>query len=104
MQANLVYDGYFVQYDVVRELMLLYVYNNLTREYVYLSKRKQIVKLHKPKRLIICSIYRVSNQEDVWVKHAAPQQGLRKCSGIRSFNQNPNTGLMNAVMNCEKQR
>jgi hypothetical protein len=90
-----------VQYDVVRELKLLY---DLRREYVYLYKRKQIVKLHEPKRPIICSIYKVSNQEEMWVKHAARQQGLRKCSGIRNFNRNPNTGLMNAVMNCGKQR
>ena len=51
--ANLVYDEYFVQYDVIRELMLFC--SDLTREYVDLTERKQVVKLHKPKRLIICS-------------------------------------------------
>ena len=69
-----------------------------------LSKRKQIVKLRIPERLIICSIYRVSNQEEMWVKHAARQQGLRKCSGIRNFNQNPVRVLMKAVMHCGKER
>jgi len=91
-----------VQYDVIREPRLLY--NNLTREYVYLSERKQIVQLHKPKRLIICSMYRVSNQEEMRVKYSARQPGLRKCSGTRNFNQNPGTCLMNAVMHCGKER
>jgi len=71
---------------------------------VDLSKRKQIVKLHKPKRLLICSIYRVSNQEEMWVKHVARQQGLRKYSGMRNFNQNPGKGLMKVVMHCGKER
>ena len=47
LQAK-VYDGYFVQYDVIRELGLLY--NDLMMECVYLSKRKQIVYLRKTEK------------------------------------------------------
>ena len=91
-----------MRYNVIRELRLLY--NNPTREYVDLSKRKQIVKLHKPKIVIFCNVYRVSNQEEMRVKHAARQSGLRKCSDIRNFNQNLGTGLMKAVMHCGKEQ